>query len=148
MSNPRDRQFSARIRLFKAIVRALGDLAGIALAITLVVLAWDDTGAATGDVPMRIFLVGFAVAAIIIWIQLPFPFTFLVSRREQPVPRLTLPPAMHHVAMGAVIGLAVGTTDWTTLRFAGWWQLWWTVPLLIAYSSLAITRQRSSRGEP
>lgn len=126
-------------------LRSLVDLAGIALAITLVVLAWNDTGAATSDLAMRIFLVGFAAAAIIIWIQLPFPFTFHLSRRGQSVHRSVLPLTVHHVTMGVVVGLAIGTTDWTDLRLTGWWQFWWTIPLLIAYSSLLFSRRRFSR---
>ncbi|WP_279387493.1 hypothetical protein [Rubrobacter taiwanensis] len=44
-----------------------------------------------------------------------------------------------------MIGLAVGTTDWGALQLAGWWQLWWTVPLLAGYVSRVILLRRSSR---
>ena len=84
--------------------------------------AWDDTGAATGEVPMRIFLVGWAVAAVVTSAGLPFFGP--AFRRGQLVPRAVPPLVVQHVVMGLVIGLAVGTTDWTALRLAGWWQLW------------------------
>jgi hypothetical protein len=143
MSNQREQRLSTGAGSLRAIPSLLVDLAAITVAITLVILAWNDTAAATGEVPMRIFLVGWAVAIVIVWDG--FPFTELVSRREEPVYRSVLPAAVHHVAVGAVIGLAVGTTDWTDLRFAGWWQLWWTVPLLLAYASRLRSLQRLSR---
>jgi len=127
----------------KAVLRSLGVLAAIAVAIVLVVVAWDDTGSATGEVPMRIFLIGWAVAAVVILAG--FLFADLSPRRGEPVFRSVLPPAVPHVVMGFVIGLATGTTDWTALRLAGWWQLWWTVPLLLSYAGLLIILRRSSR---
>jgi hypothetical protein len=143
MPDQREQRLSTGAGSLRAIPRPLVDLAGVAIAITLVVLAWDNTAAATGDVPMRIFLISWAIAAVIIWDG--FPLTALVSRQEEPVYRSVLPVAVHHVAIGVVIGLAVGTTDWTNLQFAGWWQLWWTVPLLMAYASRLATLRRSSR---
>lgn len=139
ISNHEERRVSARSSSFRDILLSLATLAAIIVAIALVVETWDDTGAATGEVPMRIFLVGWAVAAVVISAGLAF--TGLVRR---PV----LPLAVQHVAVGLVIGLAVGTTDWTALRLAKWWQLWWTVPLLLAYASLLITLQRSPRTRP
>ncbi len=146
MSNQGEQQIPTRPSSFRAILRLLVVLAAIAVAVTLVVGAWDDTGAATGEVPMRIFLVGWAVAAVVILAG--FPFAGLVSRRGQLVLRSVLPLAVQHAVMGFVIGLAVGTTDWTALSLAGWWQLWWTVPLLLVYTSLLITLRRSSRTWP
>ena len=146
MSDQREQQASAGARPFKVTLLLLVTLAAIAAIITLVVLAWGDTGAATGTVPMRIFLVGWAVAAAVVSVD--SLFAGLVSRRGQPIPRPALPLVMQHVVMGFVIGLAVGTTDWTSLRLAGWWQLWWTVPLLLSYVGLLITIRRSSRTSP
>lgn len=147
MSNQREQQAPNRSGSFRAILRPLVVLAAITVAITLVVGAWDGgTAAATGEVPMRIFLVGWAVAAVVI--SIGFLFAGFVSRSGQPVAHSVLPLAVQHVVMGFVIGLAIGTTDWTVLRFAGWWQLWWTVPLLLSYAGLLITLRRSSRTRP
>ena len=139
MSNEREQQVSTRSNSFKALLRPLVALAAIVVVIALVVGTWNDTVAATGEIPMRIFLVGWAAAAVVI--SAGFVSVGLVSR---PV----LPLAVQHVAVGLVIGLAVGTTDWTTLHLAGWWQLWWTVPLLLVYAGLLITLRRSSRTRP
>ena len=138
-----EQQTPAGARSFRATLPVLVTLAVFAIVMTLVVLAWGDTGAATGAVPMRIFLVGWAVAAVVI--SANFLFAGLLSRRGQPMPRSVLPPVMLHIVMGFVVGLAVGTTGWTSLRLAGWWQLWWTVPLLLSYAGLLITLRRSSR---
>lgn len=146
MSNQRERQFSARTSSFGTILRLLGNLALIAVAIGLVVSTWDDARAATGEVPMRIFLVGYVVVAIIVFAG--FPFTLLVSRRGQTAAHSVLPVAVYHVAIGVVIGLAVGTTDWTSLQLAGWWQFWWTVPLLLLYASLLTTWRRTLGSRP
>jgi hypothetical protein len=139
MSNEREQQIPTRSNPFKAVLRPLIALAAIAVVIALVAGTWNDTGAATGEVPMRIFLVGWAAAAIVISAGAAFAGL---------VPRPVLPLAVHHVAVGLVIGLAIGTTDWTTLRLAGWWQLWWTVPLLLVYASLLISLRRSARTQP
>jgi hypothetical protein len=139
MSNEREQLVSTRSNSFKAVLRPLVALTAIVVVIALVVRTWNDTGAATGEIPMRIFLVGWAAAAVVI--SAGFVSVGLVSR---PV----LPLAVQHVAVGLVIGLAVGTTDWTTLHLAGWWQLWWTVPLLLVYAGLLITLRRSSRTRP
>lgn len=85
MSDQRKRQFSNRARPLKGILRFAFGLVGIAIAILMVVLTWNDTAAATGDVPMRIFFVGWAVAAVILSVE--FLFTDLLSRR--------LPLAVH-----------------------------------------------------
>lgn len=141
MMDHRDQQLSNRSSSLGAALRLLASLAVIVVAIALVVLAWDDTGAATGDLPMRIFLVGLAVGAVII--STGFSYTNRVLRRRQTSLSMVLPMTVHHVVMGFVIGLAVGTTDWTDLRFAGWWQFGWTVPLLMVYVSLLVARRRS-----
>ena len=146
MSDQREQQVSAGARSFRATLALPVALAAIAAAIILVVLAWGDTDAATGAVPMRIFLVGWAIAAVVG--SADFLAAGLVSRREQPMSGPVLPPVIQHVVMGFVMGLAVGTTDWTSLRLAGWWQLWWTVPLLLSYAGLLITLRRSSRTSP
>lgn len=109
------------------------------MATVLVAGIWDGTGMATGQVPMRVFLIGWAVAAFVILSG--FAFT-------GPIRRPVLVPAVQHVAAGFVVGLAVGTTDWTALRLAGWWQLWWTVPLLLAYTGLLVALRRSSTTRP
>ena len=111
------------------------------VAVVLVAGAWDETGVATGQGPMRIFLVGWAVAAVVILSGFAFA-------GPGPMRRPVLLPAVQHVAAGFVVGLAVGTTDWTALRLAGWWQLWWTVPLVLAYAGFLVTLYRSSRNRP
>ncbi len=136
MSNEREQQVSTRSNSFKAVLRPLVALAAIIVVVALVVGTWNDTVAATGEVPMRIFLVGWAVAAVVVLSGFAF-----AGPRHRPV----LLPAVQHVAVGFVVGLAVGTTDWTALRLAGWWQMWWTVPLLLAYAGLLITLRRSPR---
>lgn len=128
---------------FRTVPRLLVALVAIAVAVTLVALAWGNTGAATGAVSMRIFLVGWSVAAIVVLSE--SLFAGLASRYGQPAPRSVVPLAVQHVAVGSVIGLAIGTTDWTALRLAGWWQLWWTVPLLLSYAGLLLTLRRSRR---
>jgi hypothetical protein len=81
---------------------------------------------------MRIFLVGWAVAAVIMSAGVVFS-------------RSVLPLAVLHVTMGLVIGLAIGTTDWTDLHLAGWWQMWLGVPLILVYASLLLILRRSTR---
>lgn len=139
MSNQGEQQFSTRPNSLGGVLRFLGVLAATVIAIALVAGTWDDTGAATGEIPMRVFLVGWTVAVIII------SAGFALS---SPLSRSVVPMVVQHVTVGIVIGLAVGTTDWTTLRLAGWWQLWWTVPLLLVYASLLITRRRFARTLP
>lgn len=101
----------------------------------LVATIWNDAPAATGEVPIRLFLVGWAVAAFVVSAEFAFG-------------RSVLPLAVLHVTMGLVIGLAVGTTDWTDLHLAGWWQMWWTFPLILVYVSLLISLRRSTRTPP
>ena len=125
MPNQGEERIPSRSSSLRAILRPLVALAAAVVAIVLVAGTWDDTGVATGQGPMRIFLVGWAVAAVIILSG--FAFT-------GPMRRPVLLPAVQHVAAGFVVGLAVGTMDWTALRLTGWWQLWWTVPLLLAYA--------------
>jgi hypothetical protein len=139
MPNQGEERILSRSSSLRAILRPLVALAAAVVAIVLVAGTWDDTGVATGQGPMRIFLVGWAVAAVIILSD--FAFT-------GPMRRPVLLPAVQHVAAGFVVGLAVGTTDWTALRLTGWWQLWWTVPLLLAYAGLLVTLRRSSRNRP
>ena len=38
--------------------------------------------------------------------------------------------AAHLVTMGLYIGLAIATTNWTSLTMRGWWQFGWTFPLI------------------
>ena len=143
MPNQGEERIPSRSSSLRAILRPLVALAAAVVAIVLVAGTWDDTGVATGVAtgqgPMRIFLVGWAVAAVIILSG--FAFT-------GPMRRPVLLPAVQHVAAGFVVGLAVGTTDWTALRLTGWWQLWWTVPLVLAYAGLLVTLRRPSRNRP
>jgi hypothetical protein len=143
MSDQREQRLSTGAGSLRAIPWPIVDLAAIALAITLVVLAWDNTAAATTDVAMRLFLIGWAVAAVIVSVGIPF--TGGVSGWGRSISRSELPPAVYHVLVGLVIGLAAGTTDRGALQLAGWWQLWWTVPLLMAYVSRVILLRRSWR---
>jgi hypothetical protein len=121
-------------------------LAVIIVTIALVVLAWDGAGAATGEIQMRIFLVGWAVAAVVVLAGLLFARP--VSHLGQAVLRSVPSMAVQHVAVGIVLGLAIGTTDWATLRLAGWWLLWWTIPLLLTYAGHLITLRGVSRTWP
>lgn len=143
MSNQRGHQLHRGTGAIVGILRPLVGLVVIAIAIVLVVGTWDDTQSATGELPMRIFLVGWMVAAVII--STGFPLATFISRRRQPGSRSMSLSIVYHVAVGVVIGLAIGTTDWTVLRFAGWWQLWWTLPLLLLYASLLLTLRRAAR---
>lgn len=136
MSNQGEQQITSRSSSLRALLLPLVAIVAAVVAIALVAGTWDRTGAATGDVPMRIFLVGWAVAAVVILSGFAF-----AGPRHRPA----LLPAVQHVAVGFVVGLAVGTTDWTALRLAGWWQLWWTVPLLLAYAGLFVTLRRTPR---
>jgi hypothetical protein len=131
-----EQRVSTRTGSFRAVLRYLIAIAAIVVAVAMVTGTWDDTGAATGELPMRIFLVGWAISVVVI--SAGFAFAGLVPRHGRPVPRSMLPLAVQHVAVGLVIGLAIGTTDWTSLRLAGWWQLWWTVPLLLVYARVLI----------
>jgi len=139
MSNQGGQQIPSTSNFLGASLRPLVAIVAAVAATVLVAGNWDKTGAATGEVPMRIFLVGWAVAAVVILSG--FAFASLMHR---PVLLLTV----QNVAVGFVVGLAVGTTDWTALRLTGWWQLWWTVPLLLAYAGLLVTLRRSSRARP
>lgn len=130
-----EQQVSTRSGSLGNVLRPLAALAASVVAVALVVTVWNDGGAATGEVPMRIFLVGWAVAAIGVSVG-------FASGRS------ILPLAVLHALVGLVIGLAVGTTDWTALHLAGWWQMWWTVPLILVYASLIITLRRSPRTRP
>lgn len=127
-----EQQVSPGSGSFGAVLHPVIALAACAVAVALVAMFWNDAAAATGEVPMRIFLIGWAVAAIIVSAGFAFG-------------RSVLPLAVLHVTMGLVIGLAVGTTDWTRLQLAGWWQMWWTFPLILIYVSLLIGRRRSTR---
>jgi hypothetical protein len=109
----------------------------------LVVGTWNDTEAATNVVAMRVFLIGWALAAVVIVAESPLATS--KSHDGQGRRRGEFFPTAQHVAMGLVLGLAIGTTDWTSLRLIGWWQLWWTVPLLLAYIGFIGTLWRSSR---
>lgn len=142
MTDREGQRVSARPGSFRAILKLLAVLAAIAVAMTMVFLAWGDTGAATSAVHMRIFFVGWALAALVI--STGFLFRGLASRPGWSESRSALLLVVQHVAMGFVVGLAVGTTDWTALRPAGWWQLWWTVPLLLSYAGLLFTLRRGS----
>jgi hypothetical protein len=103
---------------FGAVLRHLVVLAGIVVALALVVLAWDGTGAATGLIQMRIFLVGWAVATVVVLAGLLFAGS--ASRARWRALRTVSPLTAQHLAVGVVIGLAIGTTDWATLRLVGW----------------------------
>lgn len=114
------------------VLRSLLALLAVAVAVILVVLAWDGIGAATDETHWRIFLVGW-VGAVAVMAAVIF------------LPHSALPLAVQHVVIGIVVGLAIGTTDWTDLSMDGWWQLWWTVPLLLSYLGFLVTRWRRPR---
>lgn len=133
MSNQQQsRSESAILRNF---LRILPAGAAVAVAIILVALAWDGVGAAADETSWRIFLVGWAGAVAMM--AAGFAVTLLS-------PRSALPLAALHVVIGLVVGLAIGTTDWTALSLGGWWQLWWTVPLLLFHVGFFATIRRRS----
>jgi len=141
MSDQREQRSPTGV--FGVVLRPLVVLTGMVVSIALVMLAWDGTGAATGLVQMRIFLVGWAIAAVVVLSGLLFAGSMSPTRQRSLRPVSTL--AVQHLAVGVVVGLAIGTTDWATLRLAGWWQLWWMVPLLLIYSSHLVTLRGLSR---
>lgn len=148
MANQREQQLSARMRSLWATLRPLFELAWVALAITLVVLVWNDAAAATGEISWRIFLVGWAMAAIIPSVE--SLLNDLVYLRGQERAERRLPPAVHYMVVGMVIGLAVGTTDWTDLPPTGFRQPWlqpWllTVLLLLVYANDLVRLRRHTR---
>ena len=102
MSNWGGQQIPTRSSSFRSVVRPLVVIVAAAVAIALVAGTWSDAGAATDEIPMRIFLVGWAITTVVILSG--FVFAGLVRR---PV----LPTAVQHAAVGFVVGLAVGTTD-------------------------------------
>jgi hypothetical protein len=127
-----EQQVSTRSGSFGTALRPVVAFAASLVSVILVATVWNDDGAATGQVSMRIFLVGWAVAAVIVSAGVVFG-------------RSVLPLAVLHVTMGLVIGLAIGTTEWTDLHLAGWWQIWWTVPLILVYASLLVSLRRFTR---
>ncbi len=130
-----EERISTRSRSFGMVVRPIIALATSVVAVTLVVTVWNNDGASTGEVPMRIFLIGWAVTAVVVSAGFAFG-------------RSALPLAVLHVAVGLVIGLAIGTTDWATLHLSGWWQMWWTVPLILTYISVLVSLHRSAGTGP
>ncbi|WP_273843774.1 hypothetical protein [Rubrobacter calidifluminis] len=91
---------------------------------------------------MRIFLVGWAVAAVMtVAVRL---LSGTISRRDgRGSGSLTAMELSYHLVVGCAVGLAIGTTDWSNLQIVGWWQLWWTVPLVLGYlGNLAALRRR------
>lgn len=132
-----------RTSLPRQLLPVLISVLAVAVAIIMVVGTWNDTGAATGELPMRIFLVGWMASAVVILSG--FSLAPRVSRRDQPSSLLAPLSIVCHVAAGVLLGLAVGTTDWTDLQLAGWWQLWWTVPILLLYASFVVNLRRRSR---
>jgi hypothetical protein len=112
------------------VLRPLLALVAVAVTLILAILAWDSVGATTSEISWRIFLVGWVGAVAVI---------------AAGSATAALPLAVQHIAVGLVAGLAIGTTDWTNLSLGEWWQLWWTVPLLLFYASLLVASRRSSR---
>ena len=92
-----EQQVSARSGSFGTALRPVVALAASVVAVILVATVWGGDGAATGEISMRIFLVGGALAAVIVSAGVVFS-------------RSVLPLAVLHVTMGLVIGLAIGTT--------------------------------------
>ena len=128
---------------FGSALRVLAALSVTAVAAALVFMAWGSTETATSEVHGKIFLVGWAVAAVVI--AAGFLITDLASRPRGLAAHAVSSLTAQHLAVGFVVGLAIGTTDWETLRLAGWWQFWWTGPLLLAYGGLLGRSRRSSR---
>ncbi|AHY45605.1 Hypothetical Protein RradSPS_0322 [Rubrobacter radiotolerans] len=96
---------------------------------------------ATGRVQMRLFLAGWGLTAVL----LAAGFLFGGFGRQRSGSRPALPSGVYSWATGVVVGLAVGTTDWSAPSFVGWWQFWWTVPLLAAYLGLSGALRRDRR---
>lgn len=119
----------------------------LTVATSLVALAWNSTGAATGLVQMRIFLVGWAVAAVMTVAAGLLPAGTISRRDGRGSGSLTAMELSYHLVVGCVVGLAIGTTDWSNLHIVGWWQMWWTVPLVLGYlgNLAALRRRRQAR---
>lgn len=116
-------------------------LVAVVVAVVLVVATWNDARAAD-VVSMRIFLVGWGVAAAVF---VSFSFVDGAFGDGRSASRSAALAAVLHMTAGLLIGLAVGTTDWISLQLNGWWQLWLTVPLLLLYVALLANLRTTSR---
>ncbi|NKY97795.1 hypothetical protein HGB44_08975 [Nocardiopsis dassonvillei subsp. albirubida] len=80
-------------------------------------LGWTSWDAAVPDlVTHRIFLTTCMVVALLLALRLVTP---LPGRMVQAV------------ALGALIGVALGTTPWQELGEVFWYQMWWSGPLAV-----------------
>ncbi|NYH55285.1 hypothetical protein HNR06_004874 [Nocardiopsis arvandica] len=93
-------------------------------------LGWTSWDAAIPDlVAHRIFLATCMLVALLLALRLATP---LPGRMVQAV------------ALGALIGVALGTTPWQELGEVFWYQLWWSVPLAVGIVLMLWTPSDSS----
>lgn len=89
-------------------------------------LGWTSWEAAVPDLlAHRIFLLTCLVA-----VGVPAALRLIT-----PVPGRTI----QAVALGALVGAAVGTTPWQGLAEVFWYQLWWSVPLAVGLALMLRT---------
>lgn len=106
----------------RAIVLAIS----VVVAVVVPALLWRETSAATTPLAMHLFLVIWSVAGIVT------SAVGTLARRPRDAVTLVLASMM----VGVATGVAIGTTDWSDLALAGWWQLWLLVPLLLGWASV------------
>ncbi|WP_273887266.1 hypothetical protein [Rubrobacter naiadicus] len=122
------RERSRPMKPYRSALVALVFLAAIVAIISLVFLNWNETSSAVGLIQIRLFLAGWAAAALAIVIA----GLLLRSGRAS----LLRPPleTLYHLLMGLELGLMVGTTPWEEgVRLAGWTQFWLTIPIFTGY---------------
>ena len=88
-------------------------------------LTWDDARAARASASvlhLRMFLMGVALVWAVGAVTLALVPWWKQAR--------TWLIAAHLLIIGVYIGLAIATTNWTGLTMSGWWQFWWTFPLV------------------
>ena len=100
-----------------AFVLLMGVIATIPLS-----LSWNEAGASTSVLQNRIFLMGTALVVAVVAV------TLALTPWWEKVGAWLI--AAHLVIMGLYLGLAIATTDWTAWQMRGWWQFWWTPPLM------------------
>lgn len=105
---------------------------------------WDGSVGEVSVSPLhwRLFIFGYLVAVFLhasIWALAPR----WRSMSKRPMWAMVIVTSL-------LVGLAVGTTDWSGWTISRWWQFWWTCPLLVASICLIgqIHQAQSSNAEP
>lgn len=105
-------------------------------------LNWNNVGAATSLIHLRIFLFGWTATAVVFALTL----SGLLSRPARSETRWVV--VGNVLLTGLVTGLAVGTTDWGAFTLGSWWQLWLTVPLVAGQVLVILRRLPAAHREP